>query len=158
MSTQVDDDFSDPNPDRPSRAVALPDARTLREMSPAEILAAIAVNGEIGSAVEVLESDQFGPILDNKDVLVGVPFYVIDWVFHDGDFGNFATAQVMTNAGDKFLLNDGSTGIADQLRMTQDRKGIVPFLAAKGLRRSDYEKEIDGKITKATTYYIDTSL
>lgn len=160
---EVDDDFNDPNPDADTsekvpmvRAVALPDSRTLRDMTPGEILAAL---GDIGDASEVVETDQFGPILDDKDKLVAVPFIVIDWEFHKGDFGEFVTVKVMTFAGDKFLLNDGSTGIAAQLRETYDEKGaVVPFRCMKGLRRSDYEKVVDGKTIPASTYYIDTAL
>ena len=161
MSTQTDD-FTDPESfdDFPAPAPGvsprgLPASSELRTMSPADILAAL---GPVGDAADVLESDQFGPILDNKDRLIGVPIYVIGWEFHDGDFGRFVTMMVMTKAGDKFLVNDGSTGIAAQLQETEEAKGVVPFLARNGLRRSDYEKEIDGKASQATTYYIDTSL
>ena len=107
-------------------------------------------------------------VLDNKDRLVDVPFMILDYRFHDGKQGEFVSVAIMTKlpilvngeAQSKLVLNDGSTGIKDQLkRIENDRinKGNDvrrPIYCPKGLRKSEYEIEIDGELTEATTYYI----
>lgn len=102
-------------------------------------------------------------LTDNKDQFIGVPCIFLKWTFSPGDFvdtktgekKDFATVRIVTKDGGKFVINDGSTGICDQLRQyTNDNFGRQGGLVAlHGLRRSDYENEFGN----ATTHYIDTS-
>ena len=106
-------------------------------------------------------------ILENKDQLVDKPILILEWRFNPSkEFGGeFVSAVVMTRKGEKFIINDGGTGIARQLRAVTNRrvakghptptKGLT---VEKGLRKSTYttviningeDKEIEG-----TTYYL----
>lgn len=98
-------------------------------------------------------------LLDNKDQLMEVPFLAVSWDFHQGEHGEFVAVKLMTKDGAKYILNDGSTGIRDQLIAFTNKKGLQAGLfCAKGLRRSDYEYEDEkGEKKKAKTYYLDTS-
>lgn len=84
-----------------------------------------------------------------KAHLVGVPLLVLDWKENNtGNFGDgkFVTAYVKTQhpiaalgGSTNFLLNDGSTGVAKQLRdLRRDGfNGVV--VCRRGLSRSEYE-------------------
>jgi hypothetical protein len=82
----------------------------------------------------------------DKGTLVGVGFIVLRWRFNDeGDFGTFVSAEIVTAHNEKYVLNDGSTGICAQLQAVTDKRiadghpqpwaGLV---VKDGLRRSDY--------------------
>jgi hypothetical protein len=84
-------------------------------------------------------------VLDNKDKmkLVGVPILLMDWTFNDGNFGKFVSVYLAAKNEDgsmgRWILNDGSTGIATMLaEYTQktDRRGGL--LVRGGLRFSEY--------------------
>lgn len=105
-------------------------------------------------------------LLADKDTLIDVPFIALAWRFNPGDYGEFVTMMVVTQDGRKFIMNDGSTGISQQLATYTNASGrhggmIVP----RGLTRSDYEYEdhsmldSEGNPTKrpAHTYYLNTS-
>lgn len=113
-------------------------------------------------ASEAIGTDQFGPILQNKSELVGKPFVVVHWEFHKSEEygGEFVSLWVLTNDDAKYIVNDGSTGICDQLRELTDDQGVDSMLVCPhGFRRSDYEKTLpDGKTIQASTFYLDTSL
>jgi hypothetical protein len=52
----------------------------------------------------------------DKASLVGVPMFFIQWRFNSGDLGEFVSIEAITKAdGRKVVINDGSTGIRDQL-------------------------------------------
>lgn len=112
-------------------------------------------------AAEAIGSDQFGPILTDKNQLVGEPFVAVKWNFYPGEFGEFVSMWVLTNDDAKYIVNDGSTGICAQLRALTDNNGQDGMLVCpKGLRRSDY-KYTDprtGDERPASTFYIDASL
>lgn len=97
-------------------------------------------------------------LLDNKEKrsLVGVPFILLGWKFSKGDHGEFVSAHIVTSRDEKYILNDGSTGVCAQLRaMTND--GINGAVACRnGLRESAYEytDEKTGEVKPAVTYYI----
>ena len=114
-------------------------------------------------------------LLKEKDTLVGVPFIVLEWQERIGDReAGFVSVLLVTKAGDKFIINDGSTGIADQLRkVTAERRAAglnneSAFLACQGgLTRSDYYRHAEtGEIARvrpadgdtkwepARTYYL----
>lgn len=115
---------------------------------------------------EVYSSADLGngfEILDEKDRLIGVPLIFIQWQSYKGDFGDFVSAYVMArfskdgNSAGKFVLNDGGTGIAQQLmdftERTERNSGLV---ANHGLRKSTYDNPYEPG-TKAHTFYIDTT-
>jgi hypothetical protein len=111
-----------------------------------------------------------------KDRLIKVPLAVLSWTFNKGDYGNpedgsdeFVSALVVTQAGEKFIINDGSTGIRRQLREYTDRTGgrQSNMVVRNGLRKSEYRihkethipvaRGYDGPTEPASTYYLDTS-
>ncbi len=102
-------------------------------------------------------------LLDNKATLVGAPSMFLSWTFNNGDFGEFVSAHVVarneSGGGRKVIINDGSTGIYQQLRDYTDRTGRQGGLfVRKGLRQSVYDYTDDkGNKRPATTFYLDTS-
>lgn len=97
-------------------------------------------------------------ILEDKDKLCGVPFLIVDARFSLGDFGQFVSLTVMTNQEEKWIVNDGSTGICDQVEALVKQVGTVQgMLVTHGLRRSDYDytEPKTGNKVPATTYYLD---
>ena len=94
--------------------------------------------------------------IKDKDRLVGVPFIICDWKFIvDGDSGNtYVNVLIMSPQGEKARFNDGSTGVYAQLREISEQFGVVGIQVKNGLRKSEYDKEVDGKVTRAKTYYI----
>lgn len=110
----------------------------------------VRADAEIGDGFKLLE---------NKDSLIGTPMILVSWDFHMGDHGEFVAAKVVTKDGRKFIVNDGSSGLRDQLMgFTAKKNQRGGLLCAKGLRRSDYKyTDEDGKEKPATTYYLDTS-
>ena len=95
---------------------------------------------------------------NEKDVLVGKPFLILEWRFNPSNVSveDFVSCVIMTEDEHLYILNDGSTGIRQQLLGITDRTGRQSGLACKkGLRRSDYTVEgEDGKEIAASTYYI----
>lgn len=104
-------------------------------------------------------------ILDDKSKLVGVQIFLIEWNFYEGEFGPFVAAMLAakfpgTVGLAKYILNDGSTGIYQQLRNYTDQKERQRGMMVKnGLRKSVYDTvdEATGKTKESTTYYLDTS-
>lgn len=120
------------------------------------------VQAKVGEQNVGVAADEIGDgfkLLDNKDVLSGVAIIIITWDFHQGDHGEFVSCKVMTKDGQKYIVNDGSTGIRDQLIQYSKKKGTQGGLfCEKGLRRSDYTyTDESGKESSASTYYLDTS-
>lgn len=103
---------------------------------------------ELGTGFRVLN----GP---DKDRLLGVTFIVLSMDFNEGDQGPFVSFLCVTEEGGKYVVNDGSTGIYKTLEEYHVRGGKPGGLLVNGgLRKSEYDKEIDGRMTKATTYYL----
>lgn len=110
------------------------------------------------TADEVL-GNGFG-LLSNKDLLCGVPFLCMKWQFYPGKFAdNFVTIMVVTQKGEKYLVNDGSTGLCKQLwELTQNTGRQGGMVARHGLTRSDFTYLDENNVEKpASTFYIDTS-
>jgi hypothetical protein len=128
-----------------------------------------AVQGESLDAAQLGEGFE---VLDRagKDSLTGVSFLIFEWQFNDGDYGEFVSLRLLDKNGRKAILNDGSTGICQQMRdLPPNFTGAI--LCRRGLRRSDYTFEVlgpDGNpvldskgepVRKAAaTYYLDTSV
>lgn len=116
---------------------------------------------------ELVTSDQLGDgfkLLDNKDLLVGVPFIVLDTSIvesdkfsRNGEAATFVTMRVVTDRGDKYVVVDGGTGICEQVKEWRTkfnkRGGLV---CRRGLSKSEYDYTDDkGNTSLAATYYID---
>lgn len=118
--------------------------------------AAVDISREIGNGFGLIPSDR-------KGQLVGKGFILTHWRIAKGNFGYFTTLFGVTTDGVKFILNDGSTGIRDQLVEFSSRTGrFGGMLVPRGLRVSEYEYEDvqkDGTkvMVPASTYYLDTS-
>lgn len=118
----------------------------------------------LGDGFTVLEKDQ-------KRILCGVPVLFLSWTFSRGDYGRpFASihcvAQLPGVGLGKFIINDGGSGLAEQLAKFTVKAGgeSKKLLVKKGLKASDYTKEIPDPENpektisiESTTYYIDTS-
>lgn len=121
----------------------------------------------LGSVTDIEDWNDYGTgfdILDNKDRIVGVPFVILEWRFTESkQYGQtFVSAVCVDEKDNKFIVNDGSTGIYSQLRMVTDKrlseKRAYPqtgLVCRKGLRKSEYTVENeDGKNIEAATYYL----
>lgn len=100
---------------------------------------AAEVWGEISDAGELIGSG-FTPVPDGgKARLVDVPFIVLNLRFNTGDFGEYASAMIVTQGGDRLVLNDGSTGIYYQFReLVEVSKRHGGWMLKRGLRESVY--------------------
>lgn len=94
--------------------------------------------------------------IKEKDRLVNVPFLILDWHFNmdPATEREYVNVLVMNAAGDKARFNDGSTGVYAQLKKVTEEFGVVGIECKFGLRKSEYEVEINGKKQKASTFYI----
>lgn len=94
--------------------------------------------------------------LKDKDVLVGSPFVVCDFRFvTDEKTGNeYVNVLIMGRDGSKARFNDGGTGVYAQLKQVHQEYGVIGIQCKNGLRKSEYEKEVDGKTQRAVTYYL----
>lgn len=131
--------------------------KALDDLGFGDILKQLEKDGEIMSAAELGSG---WAILNNKEKarLVGVPMLIINWTENEGDNGTFFSLQVLTNT-ERLIVNDGSTGIAAQLRELAE-EGVTKAIYCKhGLRESKYEYEDPktGEKKPASTFYIDTS-
>lgn len=119
-------------------------------------LQAVASKGDVVDSSDLLAS--FDVLNDReKDQLVGKPFLILEWRFNHSEKydDDFVSCVVMTEDEHLYIVNDGSTGIREQLRgitaRTDRQHGLV---CKKGLRRSDYTVEVDDKTIASSTYYI----
>jgi hypothetical protein len=113
--------------------------------------------------VEVKELGTGFEVLENKSLLVGVPMLIMAMSFHSsekfGTDGEFVTLHIVTEKGDKWIVNDGSTGIYAQAKRYSE-KGIRSIICRKGLTQSDYKTEVPNAKTgeletiNATTFYL----
>jgi hypothetical protein len=96
-------------------------------------------------------------------------FVILDYMWLDGDKGEYFSIRVQTPTDERYRLSDGSTGIAEEI-MAEHRKrhgGETPekkrtyklgMVCRKGLTRSAYQKTLDnGKVVDGVTFYINTS-
>lgn len=124
-----------------------------------------------------LGGDQWGPIIEDKRQLIKVPFLLLAVKWNEGDNGPFVTLFIMKQDGTRYIVNDGSTGIRDQLtkryedalasEFTVTERGnkitkepvVVKMMCRKGFRVSEYNyTDGFGETNRAATYYVDTSL
>lgn len=111
----------------------------------------------LGSGFEVVPTKHKGKLVD-------VGFLILEWNFTQGDKGEFVSLTVVTEDNRKLILNDGSTGIRDQIKELEQNGVFAPVLVRKGLRESvyyydsaepgtKYKDDAEGR-EKATTYYL----
>lgn len=145
-------------------------AKELAKISDEETLAGItslddAFKALASAGINVTEAKELGTgfqILKEKDQLVGVPFLVLMMQFNSSDKfdkdGEFVSLHVITEKGDKWIVNDGSTGIMAQCQRYAKAGHSAGLIFREGLTRSDYTKTVtvDGKEKEisATTYYL----
>lgn len=162
----------------PSNDVATIDTTPLNNLVSRDAILAFFADAGINVNDNEADGIKSLDIVDNKDKLIGVPFLIVQWRFNesdkykneDGTNGTFVSAEIMLTDGTLLVLNDGSTGIARQLRELSDRRieagHGMPYAGRavnKGLRKSEYdlpiEKVVNGKIvtedTHGVTYYLD---
>jgi hypothetical protein len=156
------------------------DADTMRELSDFDEAVRLATEA-YGPVVQADQEigDGFAILGDkSKGRLVNVPLLFMEWSFYPGDFGTqFVAARVVARNPDggvsRYIVNDGSTGIADQLAAYSKRTGKYgALMVKKGLRVSEYTycelcrvvncelpdaHKSMGQHKKAETYYLDTS-
>ena len=119
-----------------------------------------SVYGAVARSSEVLGD---GFTLVEKDKLVGVPFVLIDYTVHtsstnfdeNGEGLKFVTVRCVTEEDKRVAFNDGSTGVARQLRDLAVREIYGGIYVQNGLRASEYEvTDTKGRKSSATTYYL----
>lgn len=109
-------------------------------------------------------------LLSDKDKLVGRAFLAVQWKFHQSKEylgSEYVSVYVITqdslNGETHFVINDGSTGIARQLRELTDTRELsnhkTPYggaLVKGGLKLSEYDRtdEKGTVIGKGKTYYL----
>lgn len=79
-------------------------------------------------------------LITDKAPLVNTAFVILSCAFNEGDFGTFASIACVTKAGEKYIFNDGSTGVHNQLfELILTKKRTGGFLAPTGLNASEYD-------------------
>lgn len=115
--------------------------------------------------IQVTKADDYGDgfkLMPDKDKgrLIGVPFICVNARIAPGDHGDFSILHVITYAGDKWIVTDGSSGINKQVQ-THGLGAFIGLLCENGLTVSEYEYEdVDSKtgevkMKPAKTFYID---
>lgn len=93
-------------------------------------------NEGVTNAGDVL-GDGFA-ITNDKDILVNIPFLILDWTEILGDQGLYVSVRLMTSDSRKYRISDGSTGICKQLNELAS-KGVTRGVFVKGgLVKSEY--------------------
>lgn len=91
----------------------------------------------------------------DKDKLIGVPFIVLEYKQHEGSKGTYASLLVVTRDDEKYVINDGGTGIPRQLdSLTSKQIPVVGLYVPKGIKKSVYDHPEHGE---SVTYYLDTT-
>jgi hypothetical protein len=80
-------------------------------------------------------------VLEDKSILVKQDLLFMEWRFRDGDFvGGFVSVVGITAKGEKFVINDGGSGLFEDLKhITADTGRNGGLRIKKGLRESVYE-------------------
>lgn len=115
---------------------------TLREIKSFEDAMRVAAEhfGGVTTADELELGNGFKLLGDDKDRLIGMPFVLLTFAFNEGDWGEFASALLVTDRDDRIILNDGSSGIYEQLldiMKNSNKTGGLFF--SRGLRKSTYD-------------------
>lgn len=130
----------------------------------------LAQNGYTVETAADLLSDGFTMI--EKAKLVNRPFVIVDakvsfskeYTDEDGMPARFVICKIFTKDNGRFRFTDGSakSGLANQIMMLEDKRkdkgGAVGVVCHAGLAASKYDftDPETGKVTPATTYYLNT--
>ena len=124
------------------------------------VLLAKSFYGDVALSSDVLGD---GFTLVEKDNLLGEPFVLVDYTVHtsktnfdeNGEGLKFVTVRCVTKEDKRVAFNDGSTGVAQQLRDLAARQIYGGIYVPNGLRASEYEVlDAKGRKSSATTYYL----
>lgn len=75
----------------------------------------------------------------DKKQLVGKKMVIVHFGLNEGDFGEFASLALVTAENKKFIINDGSTGIKEQLLdLARTHHRFGGYLVPNGLNESEY--------------------
>jgi hypothetical protein len=115
--------------------------------------------GEVSAAeLQVTEYKDIAPSIPivQAEELLGVPFLIMRAQYHMGDFQEFVSIAVVYGENKIGILNNGSmkSGVYQQIQAMEDAGESWPVFVEKGLRKSEYKKEVNGKEIPATTYYL----
>lgn len=123
----------------------------------------VSVMGDLYNASDLLDVRPRWP----KELFDGRPFTLLEWRFNDGAYDNeFVSMTVVDEHNRIGIINDGGTGVHDQLRRLTDKMGTQrgPIRCVNGLSKSDYFVAEDGtvykhkpegiKTTPAATWYL----
>lgn len=142
------------------------DDETLSQIDSFEAAVAL-VSANYGKGELIEQVADYGTgfmVLVDNSKLIGVPFVIVQWAFNEGDFGLFASAEIVTKSpitdngitGSKWIVNDGSTGIFRQLQSVthaRTRAGRADTHAGlavpRGLTKTEYFFNEDTKETAA---------
>lgn len=113
---------------------------------------ALALAGSLGVPNESMDDYGTGfKVLSTKDKtkLVGVDFIVLEFAFYPGNHGDepFVSATIVTKHDEKLILNDGSTGIRDQLL------NVAKQRAAKGHPKPHGPLAVLGGLTQTSYFF-----
>ena len=101
--------------------------------------AAVESYGGVDTASDFLGSGFTVLNKDEKEKLINVPFIILLSRFHMGDQGEFCSLIVVTQENERFIINDGGTGIYAQAKSLKERTGRDGgWMVTHGLRDSDY--------------------
>lgn len=128
---------------------------------------ALAILNASGVVAESISDFGAGFTVVDKARLVNVPFVILEWRFNASELNDagFVSLSVVTKNNDKWIINDGSTGILQQLiritRVRRQRKHATPqngLAVPAGLSVSNYKfTDAEGKERPASTYYLNES-
>jgi hypothetical protein len=164
VGTFTDDSVTDIGSN--SRRYSEADLRDIKSFDDAMALAAQTLGAEsIVDASDVLGNGFTILQKSDKDRLIGMPFIILSYDFHIGDFGTtedggngyYVSIMLVTKDGGRYILNDGGTGIYAQLDEHNGRSQTPGGLVVNGgLRKSEYEytDEATGKKSAAATFYL----
>lgn len=114
---------------------------------------AMAMSSQVVAASEVFGD---GAQLVKKEDIVGKgDFLILEWreVLDKATLNEYVSVLAMNRGNEKFRFNDGSTGIAKQLReFGQLAPGQTVYV--REMTVSEYTTEINGKQIQAKTYYL----
>ena len=128
---------------------------------------ALAILNASGVVAESISDFGAGFTVVDKARLLNVPFVILEWRFNASELNDagFVSLSVVTKNNDKWVINDGSTGILQQLiritRVRRQRKHATPqngLAVPAGLSVSNYKfTDAEGKERPASTYYLNES-
>jgi hypothetical protein len=115
--------------------------------------------GNVPSVGDIL-GDGFS-VLTDKRLLLDKAFVIVRYGQHTSEKngGTFTTLHVVTDTGEKLIVNDGSTGIHAQCQEIRNAMGrVAPLHVPRGLRMSEYDYTNEkGEVSRATTFYLNQS-